>query len=305
LDELNAEGSTAGAAGIKRAYEIGRECFIEGGNNRVILATDGDFNVGESSEGGLVRLIEDKRKSGIYLSILGYGMGNYQDSKMQELSKAGNGNHFYIDNIAEAKKSLIGEFGSTVYTVANDVKFQLEFNPNLVSAYRVVGYENRQLENADFNDDTKDAGELGAGHVVTVIYEIIPIGSTSTFLKNVDPLKYTSKSSPKVSTNEIATVKARYKKDHRTSSVKVEIPVLHEVAESASISESIQWSLIVAEFGLLLRDSPYKSNANFAFLIEKAKKLARDEHRLECVKLIEKANSLSKNSHDTKDSNIE
>jgi Ca-activated chloride channel family protein len=175
---------------FKEHISWGKKYFISEGNNRVILATDGDFNVGVSSEGELVRLIEEKRKTGIYLSILGYGMGNYQESKMQELSKAGNGNHFYIDNIEEAKKSLMHEFGSTMHSIANDVKIQIEFNPNFVKSYRVVGYENRQLANADFNDDTKDAGELGAGHIVTVIYEIVPKESKSNVAGSIDPLKY-------------------------------------------------------------------------------------------------------------------
>ncbi|HMP31273.1 MAG TPA: DUF3520 domain-containing protein, partial [Saprospiraceae bacterium] len=296
LEELQAGGSTAGGAGIKKAYEIGKEYYIEGGNNRVILATDGDFNVGVSSEGALVRLIEEKRKTGIYLSILGYGMGNYQESKMQELSKAGNGNHFYIDNLDEAKKCLINEFGGTLYTVANDVKFQVEFNPSLVSGYRVLGYENRQMANTDFNDDTKDAGELGAGHVVTVLFEIIPLGAQSKYISSTDTLKYsTRQEANNVNLQELATIKARYKSDLQSASIKVERPITTAIDSWDKLSSAVKWSTIVAEFGLLLRDSPYKASSDYVTLIQRAKRLAQDEHQKECVKLIEKAYKLNIN----------
>ena len=174
IDQLQAGGSTAGGAGIQLAYKIARNNFIEGGNNRIILATDGDFNVGASSDAELVRMIEEERKSGVFLTVLGFGTGNYKDNKMQELANKGNGNHAYIDNIQEARKVLVSEFGGTVFTIAKDVKLQLEFNPAHVQAYRLIGYENRLLAAEDFNDDTKDAGELGSGHTVTAMYEIIP-----------------------------------------------------------------------------------------------------------------------------------
>ncbi|HCC52987.1 MAG TPA: hypothetical protein DEQ30_13855, partial [Porphyromonadaceae bacterium] len=192
LDALTAGGSTAGGAGIQLAYKIAQENFIKGGNNRVILCTDGDFNVGVSSNKGLEELIAEQRKTGIFLSVLGYGMGNYKDDKMQTLAQAGNGNHAYIDNLQEANRVLVGEFGSTMYAVAKDVKLQIEFNPAKVQAYRLIGYETRLLDVEDFNDDTVDAGEMGAGHTVTAFYEIVPAGISSNVYKsgNVDPLKY-------------------------------------------------------------------------------------------------------------------
>jgi Ca-activated chloride channel family protein len=289
LDELQSGGSTAGAAGIQRAYQLGKKYFISEGNNRVILATDGDFNVGVSSEGDLVRLIEEKRKTGIYLSILGYGMGNYQESKMQELSKAGNGNHFYIDNIEEAKKSLMHEYGSTMYSIANDVKIQIEFNPNFVKSYRVVGYENRQLANADFNDDTKDAGELGAGHIVTVIYEIVPKESKSNVAGSIDPLKYTKNTVPGSNHKELATIKSRYKENLGDVSKKMEQVIVAELTPEDDLSPSVKWSFAVAEFGLLLRNSEYKAKSNYKSLIARSKILADDPHKKECVALMEKA----------------
>jgi Ca-activated chloride channel family protein len=214
IDNLQAGGSTAGGAGIKLAYAIARENFITGGNNRIILATDGDFNVGASSDDELVRLIEKERQSGVFLSVLGFGMGNYKDNKMQQLADKGNGNHSYIDNINEAKKVLVSEFGSTLFTIAKDVKIQVEFNPAKVQAYRLVGYENRMLAAEDFNDDAKDAGELGSGHTVTALYEIIPVGVKDDFSKSVDPLKYQLNDSRIIATggNEIMTIKLRYKK---------------------------------------------------------------------------------------------
>lgn len=289
LDELQSGGCTAGAAGIQKAYHLGKKYFISEGNNRVILATDGDFNVGVSSEGELVRLIEEKRKSGIYLSILGYGMGNYQESKMQELSNAGNGNHFYIDNIEEAKKSLMHEFGSTMHSIANDVKIQIEFNPNFVKSYRVVGYENRQLANADFNDDTKDAGELGAGHIVTVIYEIVPKESKSNVAGSIDPLKYSQNTLPGSNQKELATIKSRYKENLGDTSKKMEQVIVAELTPADDLSPSVKWSFAVAEFGLLLRNSEYKAKSNYKSLIARSKILADDPHKKECVALMEKA----------------
>ncbi len=190
IDALEAGGSTAGGAGIQLAYKTAMQNFMQDGNNRIILCTDGDFNVGASSDDDMVRLIEKERNQGIYLTVLGYGMGNYKDSKMQQLADKGNGNHAYIDGINEAKKVLVNEFGGTLFTIAKDVKLQLEFNPAKVAGYRLIGYENRILNKEDFNDDKKDAGELGSGHTVTALYEIIPAGVQSEFLKNVDPLKY-------------------------------------------------------------------------------------------------------------------
>lgn len=200
LDKLTAGGSTAGGAGIKLAYSIARKNFIKNGNNRIILCSDGDFNVGVSSTDGLEKLIEEERKSGVFLTVLGYGMGNYKDNRMQTLAEKGNGNHAYIDNMQEANKVLVQEFGGTIYTVAKDVKLQIEFNPAHVQAYRLIGYESRLLNKEDFNDDTKDAGEMGAGHTVTAFYEVIPVGVESSFTGRVDDLKYQKKTNKKNST---------------------------------------------------------------------------------------------------------
>ena len=193
IDELEASGSTAGGEGIMLAYKIAQKNFISGGNNRIILCTDGDFNVGVSSDKELEKLIEQKRKSGIFLTVLGYGMGNYKDSKMQTLAEKGNGNHAYIDNLQEANRVLVNEFGATLHTVAKDVKLQVEFNPAQVQAYRLIGYESRLLADEDFNNDTKDAGEMGAGHTVTAFYEVIPTGVKSDFAGKIDDLKYQKK----------------------------------------------------------------------------------------------------------------
>ena len=183
IDALEAGGSTAGGAGIELAYKTAQENFMQEGNNRIILCTDGDFNIGASSDDDMVRLIEKERNKGIYLSVLGFGMGNYKDSKMEQLADKGNGNYAYIDGINEAKKVLVNEFGGTLFTIAKDVKLQIEFNPNKVAGYRLIGYEDRLLNKEDFNDDKKDAGELGSGHTVTALYEIIPAGLKSEFLK--------------------------------------------------------------------------------------------------------------------------
>src|SRR5690606_8853188 len=214
IDELEAGGSTAGGEGIKLAYKTAREHFIKNGNNRVILCTDGDFNVGASSDDAMISLIENERKSSVYLTVLGYGMGNYKDNKMQKLADKGNGNHAYIDGMDEARKVLVNEFGGTLFTIAKDVKLQVEFNPAHVQGYRLIGYENRLLNKEDFNNDKKDAGELGSGHTVTALYEIIPAGSKSEWLEDVDPLKYQqNKTAVKFANyNEVMTVKFRYKK---------------------------------------------------------------------------------------------
>ena len=197
IDRLEAGGSTAGGEGIKLAYNTARKHFIKSGNNRVILCTDGDFNVGVSSDASLESLIENERRSGVFLTVLGYGMGNYKDNKMQKLADKGNGNHAYIDGEKEAKKVLVNEFGGTLFTIAKDVKLQVEFNPANVQAYRLIGYENRMLQQEDFNNDQKDAGELGSGHTVTALYEVIRAGSKNEFEENVDPLKYNQRPSTK------------------------------------------------------------------------------------------------------------
>ncbi|MDA0196527.1 MAG: von Willebrand factor type A domain-containing protein [Bacteroidetes bacterium] len=264
LDRLNSGGSTAGGAGIKLAYKVALENLIEDGNNRVILATDGDFNVGASSTSDMVRLIEEKRKSNIYLTITGFGMGNYKDGRMEQISNAGNGNYFYIDNIKEARKVFVTEMRANLFTIAKDVKIQVEFNPAHVQAYRLIGYENRMLNAEDFNDDKKDAGELGAGHTVTALYEIIPTSIQSSFLKNIDALKYQQNDIRKISnSNDLLTVKFRYKKPKEENS-KLITQVLQNVATDINeTSNDFRWAAAVAEYGQLLRDSEFKGQASY------------------------------------------
>jgi len=273
LEALSAGGSTAGGDGIELAYKVAQKNFIKGGNNRIILCTDGDFNVGISSEKGLESLIEEKRQTGVYLTVLGYGMGNYKDSKLQTLSQKGNGNHAYIDNLQEANRVLVKEFGSTMYAVAKDVKMQVEFNPAYVSAYRLVGYESRLLNKEDFNDDTKDAGELGAGHTVTAFYEVIPVGVKNPY-GSVDELKYQKPSDQEltqgVKNNEMMTVKLRYKPLDRENSIKMEIPVLIS-DKSKNPSTDYTFSSAVAMFGHLLRNSDFKGTANYNEVVELAR----------------------------------
>jgi len=299
LEALSAGGSTAGGAGIELAYKVAQKNFINGGNNRVILCTDGDFNVGVSSEKGLESLIEEKRQTGVYLTVLGYGMGNYKDSKLQTLSQKGNGNHAYIDNLQEANRVLVQEFGSTMYAVAKDVKMQVEFNPAYVSAYRLVGYESRLLNKEDFNDDTKDAGELGAGHTVTAFYEIIPVGVKNPY-GGVDELKYQKTSSPtsdsEVKNNEMMTVKLRYKPLNSENSIKMEIPVLTS-DKNKTPSADFTFASAVAMFGQLLRNSDFKGTSTYDDVITLAcKGFGEDKqgYRHEFVRLSEAMKQLDK-----------
>ena len=299
LDALNAGGSTAGGAGIELAYKVAQKNFIKGGNNRIILCTDGDFNVGVSDEKGLESLIEEKRQTGVYLTILGYGMGNYKDSKLQILSQKGNGNHAYIDNLQEANRVLVQEFGSTMYAVAKDVKMQVEFNPAYVSAYRLVGYESRLLNKEDFNDDTKDAGELGAGHTVTAFYEVIPVGVKNPY-GSVDELKYqkTSSASPTlgVKNNEMMTVKLRYKPLDSENSLKMEIPVLIS-DKNKTPSVDYTFASAVAMFGQMLRNSDFKGTATYNDVIALATKgLGEDKqgYRHEFIRLADAMKQLDK-----------
>jgi Ca-activated chloride channel family protein len=300
IDQLQAGGSTAGGEGIKLAYKIAQQNLVKSGNNRVILCTDGDFNVGVSSDGDLVRMIEEERKSGVFLTVLGYGMGNYQDNKMQQLADKGNGNHAYIDNLDEARKTLVHEFGGTMYTIAKDVKLQLEFNPAQVAGYRLVGYENRVLENEDFDDDQKDAGELGAGHTVTALYELIPAGVESKLLADDKPLKYQEKvETPKQNKNttkELLTVKFRYKAPDGDKSELLEEVVMADAGKNKA-GENFYWSAAVAEFGMLLRASKFKGNSSY----ESCKTLAKnargkdDEgYRAEMIRLLEAVALLGK-----------
>lgn len=302
IDNLSAGGSTAGGAGIQLAYKIAEKNFMKNGNNRIILCTDGDFNVGVSSADELESLIESKRKTGVYLTVLGFGMGNYKDNKLQVLAEKGNGNHAYIDNIQEANKVLVNEFGSTMYTVAQDVKLQVEFNPAFVNAYRLVGYESRLLNKEDFNDDTKDAGELGSGHTVTALYEIIPIGVENTF-GGVDELKYQNNSKPKpisasnnASSNELLTVKLRYKKPNETTSRKLEVPVLAKSLVK-NPSSDFKFVMAVAMFGQMLKDSDFKGNAGYKQVSDLAREGMDEDkngYRREFVRLVEAVDQMQK-----------
>lgn len=292
LDKLTAGGSTAGGAGIRLAYKIAQKNFIKNGNNRVIMCTDGDFNVGISSNRELEQLIEKERQTGVFLSILGYGMGNYKDDKMQILAQKGNGNHAYIDNLQEANKVLVNEFGSTMYTVAKDVKLQLEFNPAKVQAYRLVGYETRLLNKEDFNDDTKDAGEMGAGHTVTAFYEIVPVGVKSNVIGSVDPLKYQdNKIDFRMAANalpDLLTVKLRYKQPEGNTSKKIEVQVID--SGQNNVSDDFRFASAVAMYGQLLRNSQYKGDATYDSVIELARSgLGNDPngYRREFVRLAE------------------
>ena len=272
INSLIAGGSTAGGEGIKLAYKTALDHFKNKGNNRVILCTDGDFNVGVSSDDELERMIEKQRESGIFLTILGFGTGNYQDAKMQKLADKGNGNHAYIDQLSEAKKVLVNEFGGTLFTIAKDVKLQVEFNPALVQGYRLIGYENRMLNKEDFSDDTKDAGELGSGHTVTALYEIIPAGKPSPFLKKVNSLKYqTQDEFAKAAFNdEWMTIKLRYKQPDGNSSKLLEQSVKYTAKNTASLSENYRFAAAVASFGMLLRDSKFKQQASYGTVIKLA-----------------------------------
>lgn len=296
VNQLEAGGSTAGGAGIKLAYKIAKENFIKNGNNRVILCTDGDFNVGLSSDASLVELIENERESGVFLTVLGYGMGNYKDNKMQQLANKGNGNHAYIDNIDEAKKVLVNEFGGTMFTIAKDVKLQVEFNPAKVQGYRLIGYENRKLNKEDFNNDKKDAGEIGSGHTVTALYELIPAGVKSDFIVKTDPLKYSKSEKGTLDhDDELMNIKFRYKKPDGDKSILIEHAVDNDHVEGTS--DNFRFVAAVAQFGMLLTNSEFKQNASF----EKVRILAtgaigddEEGYRTEFLELIRKARKLYK-----------
>ncbi len=272
IENLQAGGSTAGGAGILLAYKTAEENFIKGGNNRIVICTDGDFNVGASNQNELEDLITKKRESGVFLTCLGFGMGNYKDNKIETLANKGNGNYSYIDNIQEANKTLVSEFGGTMFTIAKDVKIQIEFNPSVVQAYRLVGYENRLLNNEDFKDDKKDAGEMGAGHTVTAIYEIIPVGVKSEFVKKTDDLKYQQNKTNSSDTKEVVTIKTRYKKPDGETGIDYNIPVSNKINSFSNSSENYRFSSAVAMFGMLLRDSEFKGTSSYDKVIELAEK---------------------------------
>ena len=293
IDELTASGSTAGGAGIHLAYQIAKKNFISDGNNRIILCSDGDFNVGVSSAEGLEQLIEKERKSGVHLTVLGYGMGNYKDKKIQVLAEKGNGNHAYIDNLQEANRVLVGEFGATLHTVAKDVKLQVEFNPSQVQAYRLIGYESRLLKDEDFNNDAKDAGDMGAGHTVTAFYEVIPAGVKNEYVGKVDDLKYQKKEKMTLKptgSDELLTVKLRYKAPDKDVSRKMELPFVDNKGDS--VSSDFHFASAVAMFGQLLRDSDFKGTTDYDKVIKLAKQgLNNDErgYRREFIRLVESA----------------
>ncbi|MFT5387535.1 MAG: Ca-activated chloride channel family protein, partial [Candidatus Omnitrophota bacterium] len=294
LNNLRAGGSTAGGQGIELAYSLAKKNFIPEGNNRVILATDGDFNIGVSSSGALTRLIEEKRKDGIFLTILGFGSGNYKDHRMEQLANKGNGNYYYIDTINEANKVLVDELGSTLFTIAKDVKLQIEFNPAKVSSYRLIGYVNRKLANEDFNDDTKDAGELGAGHNVTALYEIIPNGSDDDTTRAVDALKY--QKTKAIPSSELMTVKLRYKKpDENISKLIEETVELRDVLSEPQ--GDFAFASAVAEFGMILRNSEARGTSSYKSVISAAKaNIGEDSHgyRQEFINLVNKANNIDR-----------
>jgi Ca-activated chloride channel family protein len=296
IDNLEAGGSTAGGAGLRLAYREAENNFIKGGNNRIILATDGDFNVGESGNGGMERLVEEKRELGVFITVLGFGMGNYKDDKMEIIADKGNGNYSYIDNLQEARRVLVREFGGTLFTIAKDVKFQLEFNPAKVDSYRLIGYENRLLNDEDFNDDTKDAGEMGSGHMVTALYEIVPAGSDER-MSSVDPLKYQVSGVlvNEESADEMLTIKVRYKQPEGSISRMLEKPVTGHVLGIDRASENMKFAAAVAEFGMVLRESEFRGSATLgsaSALAKASRGEDADGYRAELVRLIETAKGI-------------
>lgn len=302
LDDLEAGGSTNGGAGIRLAYQIAREHFLKGGNNRVILCTDGDFNVGTTSQGDLVQMIETERASGVFLSVLGFGTGNLKDSTMEKLADKGNGNYAYIDSLSEGRKVLVDQMDATLFTIAKDVKIQVEFNPARVAGYRLIGYENRLLAREDFNDDKKDAGEIGAGHTVTALYEIIPAGQELPGRPSVDPLKYqkpqvTTTTATPASSRELLTVKLRYKAPDGDKSQLLEVPLMAEdIPAFDQASADFQFAAAVAAFGMKLRGSPASGELSWADMQNIVRRSLGDDpgsYRAEFLTLIEKAARLS------------
>lgn len=300
VERLEAGGSTNGGQGIQLAYRVARENFIRGGTNRVILSTDGDFNVGLTGDDALVRLIEQERQDGIFLSVLGVGEGNLNDSMMEKLADKGNGNYAYIDTEAEARKALGEQVGGTLMTIAKDVKIQVEFNPRAVAGYRLIGYENRLLAARDFNDDRKDAGEIGAGHTVTALYEVVPAGQ-KVENPGVDALKYQrpAQDVPGASAGELMTIKLRYKEPSGDASKLLSVGVVDTGASYQNASANFKFAAAVAEFGMLLRDSHYKAQASYDGALQLARASAGADlhgHRTEFVGLVEKARSLSESA---------
>lgn len=296
IDNLNAGGSTAGGEGLKLAYKIAEENRIEKGNNRIILATDGDFNVGVSSDSEMEQIVTSNRDKGIFISVLGFGMGNYKDNKLEIISDKGNGNYSYIDNIQEARRIFIKEFGGTLFTIAKDVKLQIEFNPALVKAYRLIGYENRLLNPEDFKNDKKDAGEMGSGHQVTALYEIIPANSKET-IPGTNPLKYQKKEvAPGQNySNEMATIKFRYKKPDGNNSIDDSITIIKPKSKATETSASFKLAAGISQFGMMLRDSEFKGSStaeNTVALIREGKGKDEEGYAGELIRLIESAKAL-------------
>jgi Ca-activated chloride channel family protein len=286
LSRLQAGGSTNGAQGLLLAYKVAQEHFIQGGVNRVVLATDGDFNVGVTNQGDLIRLIEEQREKGVTLSVLGFGMGNIKDSTMEKLADKGNGNYAYIDSLAEAQKVLVEQAGGTLVMVAKDVKVQVEFNPGTIAAYRLIGYENRVLQDQDFNNDRKDAGDMGAGHSVTALYELVPVGERID-IPRTDPLKYQQPGRPSAAAleNEAMTVKLRYKQPDGNESSLMSVAV----ANNTRMTPELGFAAAVTEFGMLLRDSEYKGSSTFASAASLAQKFKGEDlhgHRAEFIRLV-------------------
>ncbi len=287
IDDLEAGGGTAGSEGIETAYEIAEKHFIEGGNNRVILATDGDLNIGITSEGALGRLISDKKESGVFLSVLGFGEGNIKDNKMETLADKGNGNYAYIDSIYEARKVLVEEMGGTCHTIAKDVKFQVEFNPAHIKGYRLIGYENRVMDDEDFDDDTKDGGEIGSGHRVTALYELVPIDSDFDIGKD---LKYQENENNESNTDELLTVSVRYKKPDENESTLLEYP-LGKDSKSDTLSSNMSFAAGIIEVGMILRDSEFAGSSSYENaieLIENSGDTKDDDSKYELVGIIKK-----------------
>jgi Ca-activated chloride channel family protein len=306
LESLEPGGSTNGAEGIQLAYKIAADNFIKGGVNRVILATDGDFNVGVTSQGNLIRLIEEKAKTGVFLTVLGVGTDNLKDSTMQKLADKGNGNYAYLDSLDEARKVLVQQMNGTLVTIAKDVKIQVEFNPARVASYRLIGYEKRMLRKEDFNNDKVDAGEIGAGHTVTALYEVVPVGASANSASSVppvDPLKYQPNESTKsaaqseAATDEMLTVKLRYKKPDGDKSELIERPVTDSNAAFASTSPDFKFAAAVAEFGMILRDSEHKGNGTFGAVLEWAQEGKGSDtngYRAGFIELVRKTQGLKK-----------
>lgn len=296
IDDLNAGGGTNGGSGILLAYETAISNFIRGGINRVILATDGDFNLGVTDQGDLIRIIEEKGKSGVFLSVLGFGMGNYKDSTLEKLADKGNGNYAYIDTLNEARKVLVEEMSGTLLTVAKDVKIQVEFNPAEVNAYRLIGYENRALRHEDFNDDKKDAGDMGAGQNVTALFEVVPRGR-EVQITDIDPLKYQQRGqlTGRARNGEILNLRIRYKEPEGNTSQLIETPVLDRSTSFNNASTDFRFAAAVASFGMILRDSPYKGQSTIDAVIDIAEKNRGNDkngYREEFVQLVRKARGL-------------